>query len=75
VLGGIFATWRGIDGLLIATAILLVIGLVALTNLRRMTSPDCAATQRTDPSSLRSALCAIRLTPPPDAEPDPQGPK
>jgi Arabinose efflux permease len=35
VLGGIFATWRGIDGLLIATAILLVIGLVALTNLRR----------------------------------------
>jgi len=35
VLGGIFATWRGIDGLLMATAILLVIGLLALANLRR----------------------------------------
>lgn len=35
VLGGIFASWRGIDGLLVATAILLAIGLVTLANLRR----------------------------------------
>jgi MFS family permease len=35
VLGGLFASWRGIDGLLVATAILLTIGLVALFNLRR----------------------------------------
>ncbi len=35
VLGGFFASWRGIDGLLVATAILLAIGLVALLNLRR----------------------------------------
>jgi MFS family permease len=34
VLGGIFASWRGIDGLLLATALLLVVGLVALANLR-----------------------------------------
>ena len=39
VLGGIFATWRGIDGLLMATAILLVIGLAALMNLRRHDVP------------------------------------
>jgi MFS family permease len=35
VMGGLFATWKGIDGLLVATAILLAIGLVALANLRR----------------------------------------
>jgi MFS family permease len=35
VLGGAFASWRGIDGLLVATAILLAVGLVALANLRR----------------------------------------
>ena len=35
VLGGLFASWRGIDGLLVATAILLAIGLVTLANLRR----------------------------------------
>ena len=35
VLGGFFASWRGIDGLLVATAILLAIGLVTLANLRR----------------------------------------
>jgi MFS family permease len=35
VLGGAFASWRGIDGLIVATGILLAIGLVALANLRR----------------------------------------
>lgn len=35
VLGGVFASWRGIDGLLVATAILLAVGLVTLANLRR----------------------------------------
>ena len=34
-LGGLAATWKGIDGLVIATVGLLVIGIVALVNLRR----------------------------------------
>jgi MFS family permease len=34
VLGGIAATWRGIDGLVIATAVLLAIGITALVRLR-----------------------------------------
>jgi MFS family permease len=35
VLGGLFASWRGIDGLLVATAILLAVGIATLVNLRR----------------------------------------
>jgi MFS family permease len=34
VIGGVFASWKGIDGLLVATAGLLAVGLVALLNLR-----------------------------------------
>jgi MFS family permease len=34
VVGGIAATWKGIDGLVVATGCLLVVGLVALLNLR-----------------------------------------
>ena len=34
IVGGIAATWRGIDGLVVATAFLLTIGIVALVNLR-----------------------------------------
>jgi MFS family permease len=34
VLGGLAATWMGIDGLIVATAGLLVVGIVALLNLR-----------------------------------------
>jgi MFS family permease len=36
ILGGFFASWKGIDGLLVATAILLAIGIVALLRLRGM---------------------------------------
>jgi MFS family permease len=34
VLGGVAATWKGIDGLVVATGLLLVVGLLALVNLR-----------------------------------------
>jgi predicted MFS family arabinose efflux permease len=34
IVGGIAATWKGIDGLVVATAGLLVVGIVALLNLR-----------------------------------------
>jgi MFS family permease len=34
VIGGLAATWRGIDGLVVATVILLAIGFAALLNLR-----------------------------------------
>jgi MFS family permease len=34
IVGGVAASWRGIDGLLLATAALIAIGLVALLNLR-----------------------------------------
>jgi len=49
VLGGIFATWRGIDGLLMATAILLVIGLAALMNLRRHDVPGLRGDAKNGP--------------------------
>ena len=39
VLGGVFASWRGIDGLIVATALLLGVGLFALANLRRSDAP------------------------------------
>jgi MFS family permease len=35
IVGGIAATWKGIDGLVVATGILLAVGIVALVNLRR----------------------------------------
>jgi MFS family permease len=35
ILGGLAASWKGIDGLIVATAGLLVIGIIALLNLRR----------------------------------------
>jgi len=34
IVGGIAATWKGIDGLVVATALLLAVGLAALVNLR-----------------------------------------
>jgi MFS family permease len=34
IVGGIAATWKGIDGLVVATGILLAVGIVALVNLR-----------------------------------------
>jgi predicted MFS family arabinose efflux permease len=34
LLGGLAATWNGIDGLIVATAALLVVGVGALVNLR-----------------------------------------
>jgi len=34
ILGGLAASWKGIDGLIVATAGLLVIGIIALVNLR-----------------------------------------
>ena len=34
VIGGVAASWKGIDGLIVATAGLLVVGIVTLLNLR-----------------------------------------
>jgi predicted MFS family arabinose efflux permease len=34
LVGGIAASWKGIDGLIVATGVLLAIGMVALLNLR-----------------------------------------
>jgi len=34
ILGGLAASWKGIDGLIVATVGLLVIGIIALVNLR-----------------------------------------
>jgi MFS family permease len=53
VVGGLFATWKGIDGLLVATAILLTIGLVALANLRRQ-----------DVAGIRTAMAGAATTVP-----------
>ncbi len=38
VVGGVAASWRGIDGLVVATAVLLAIGIAALVNLRAQES-------------------------------------
>ena len=57
VLGGLFASWRGIDGLLIATAILLAIGMAALVRLRGVEAVVTAAVAplHADGNPLRSA--------------------
>jgi MFS family permease len=54
VIGGVAATWRGIDGLVVATAILLVIGIAALVNLRRYEEGTLLAEslRRTDAAPL-----------------------
>jgi MFS family permease len=57
LLGGIAATWRGIDGLVVATAVLLAIGIAALLRLRSHEALAAAAAslRRTDAQPLRSA--------------------
>ncbi|MFI5259662.1 MAG: MFS transporter [Candidatus Limnocylindrales bacterium] len=51
VVGGIAASWRGIDGLVVATAALLAIGMAALVNLRSQESALLAAAGATGTSS------------------------
>jgi hypothetical protein len=34
IVGGIAASWKGIDGLVVATGLLLIVGIMALINLR-----------------------------------------
>ena len=49
IVGGLAATWKGIDGLVVATAALLVVGSVALLNLRNHEGailPEASATTR-----------------------------
>jgi MFS family permease len=60
VLGGLFASWRGIDGLVVATAILLAIGLVALANLRRNDVP--ALREALTDGAATAPLSALRST-------------
>jgi predicted MFS family arabinose efflux permease len=57
VLGGIAATWRGIDGLVVATAVLLAIGIAALLRLRsdEALAAATASLRRTDARPLFSA--------------------
>jgi MFS family permease len=53
ILGGLAASWKGIDGLIVATAGLLVIGIIALLNLRAhegATVPGAAAPTVLQPS-------------------------
>jgi MFS family permease len=53
VVGGLAATWKGIDGLVVATAGLLVIGSVALANLRSHEAfLVAAASNKTRPASM-----------------------
>jgi MFS family permease len=53
IVGGIAATWKGIDGLIVATAGLLVIGIVALLNLR---SHEDAIVPREPDAPARAAI-------------------
>ena len=46
VVGGIAATWKGIDGLLVATTGLLAIGILALLNLRAHEGDIVAGTEQ-----------------------------
>ena len=57
LLGGLAATWRGIDGLVVATAVLLAIGITALLRLRSHEAlvAASASLRRTDAHPLRSA--------------------
>jgi MFS family permease len=57
LLGGLAATWRGIDGLVVATAVLLAIGITALLRLRSHEALIAAAAslRPTDAHPLRSA--------------------
>ena len=58
LVGGLAASWKGIDGLIVATGVLLTIGLVALLNLRAQEAagvlgglPETAAQAATDATS------------------------
>jgi predicted MFS family arabinose efflux permease len=53
LIGGIAADARGIDGMLIATVILLLVALVPLAQLRRGEEELSALPQRPDPASGR----------------------
>ncbi len=55
LLGGLAATWRGIDGLVVATAVLLAIGITALIRLRSYEALAAAAASlgRADANPLR----------------------
>ena len=64
VIGGIAASWKGIDGLVVATVGLLAVGIAALLNLRAheagmLDGPDAGAPDR----SRTSKPCAVRCPP------------
>jgi MFS family permease len=59
ILGGLAATWKGIDGLVVATVFLLIVGLGALLNLRARESDTLATAldERAAPSgSIASSI-------------------
>ncbi|HEX7490087.1 MAG TPA: MFS transporter [Candidatus Limnocylindrales bacterium] len=57
VVGGLAATWKGIDGLIVATAGLLFIAIVALANLRRHERVDFdAVAGGRMPATMRDAI-------------------
>jgi MFS family permease len=54
ILGGLAASWKGIDGLIVATAGLLVIGIIALLNLRH--HEGAAVSSTASPSILEPII-------------------
>jgi MFS family permease len=57
VVGGVAASWKGIDGLVVATVVLLVVGILALANLRAHEGVILATTTGSGgPASIRDAI-------------------
>jgi predicted MFS family arabinose efflux permease len=73
VIGGVAASWKGIDGLIVATAGLLVIGIVTLLNLRAHEGALIAgAGGQGPPVSIRESI-RDTLSPGAGARPRPPG--
>ena len=59
LLGGLASTWKGIDGLIVATAALLAVGIIALVNLRAHEGALLDGTLQGDaPASMRDSIRA-----------------
>jgi MFS family permease len=56
IVGGVAASWKGIDGLIVATVCLLVVGILALLNLRAQEGALLAAKVERAPASMRVAI-------------------
>jgi predicted MFS family arabinose efflux permease len=64
LVGGLAATWKGIDGLIVATGVLLAIGMVALLNLRAHEGADLLRTASTaEPKPLAGTVTTHPTSP------------